>query len=1761
MRQKIANQTVKKHLILYKGHTGWRVKTRLFGTLLVSLSAVAIAESTGTMTVQAATEPPTTAVTPGAPVTEPATTKLKTTPTTSTPPVDTSKPQDPTTPKEPVPVKPTPQRAVRYTAVTPNIAVSRTDAGAAKAAAAEKTYPVLSANSDVSVGADTSQVNLTAAQIGQHFTATVENRGGSDQDDDPTDNTTTQTIGKDGSISLTTNDYHKYYSSPNRSTSIQGHQVAHVSFEHAIDFTHNFSMTGALGVGSKNNGGADSVGFIFAPGNPEKATEGGSGGRLGIAGLDNAFGFVFDEYNNQTDFRDPTGSPYVGWRYTDGSGTLQSAGDQGIDWRYASEYKLTRSSNPENPFTMNYDATTQMLTVKLNNLTLSRHIDDVKTGYSISVAASTGGSMNDYSAKITNFSYSPKTIPLQVNLVDSADSGALLDKTNVKAIANIGDTISIFSTQAAAQRAVAADPTLDPSLIAVIPTDSAGNIYVIDGDQVVANNNGTVHYIGGDAFKNIADDTYYSYTVTDADNQNMTVPVRLAFKATVTPVDSVTRQPIAGLNPVEVVTVAGKPVLVSIPGYTPAEVTLNAPGAGQVLIDASTTGTTTSAPAAKSNPIGHYYTATGTTVDGQPVNVRATVGTGQSVTDGLNGQPLQNNGVDVTSGGKTPITSADYYWSPVDNAGATDSMDEGNPQASGSLLLPTKDTLTYWEGQAAANQAKAEDYKNEATDLYQKFTALGGLTTAQKDAADALFKTITDVYTQISATNGDAKTAFESAATTTIPTDIWQDGQNGYAALKKVQNLLVSFKVNLDDLTTKNQDAQDVLATFGSWKQVYDTAQKFPSVQFGKDFGELTDEQKASFSNYPEYFSYVNVDDLETPLSEPKDVGTYVINLTDAGRAHLKSLSKNPNAGLYISGGVTITPKVATATVTVSPETVYYGDVPKFSGSLGILKSDETKPQFQLSQGDFEIVDTDGQSVQPKDLQANGDYSIRYTAKAQTRLKSDPNYTFTEFDSAKLTVNPRQIYVTADIRTKTYGDKDPALILTSDSANAMVNGDDIAKLGVKLVRGKGENAGDYAITLDPTSEINPNYTVTLNPASTAFTIAPKPIQVHVDDLAIVYGATTPKPTFHISGGTLVTPDTLDALGVKLTVTGTNAGKYTIAATTDPGNYAVSFDNVGTLTIAPAKASVTVANATMVYGDALPKLSATVSKQSATDPEQATTTEITDPKDFEFFDNATKKVVPADTPADELVDALQAGDYQIRLKQSVQDSLTGDKNYTYTSFGTGTLTVNQRPVIIQVVSQQKYEGEPNPQNDAKLTSTSGELKPGDQIANLQLTYTAPDDPVTGVYTITATSGNANYQVTVMPGALTVRGKETAEDGTITITEKDAAGNVVKITKKWPDGTQTVYTNVPATKTGAGEQRLKETKDGQSESVEQTIDPQSTTVTLPDGDGGVTVVDASDPGAPKFIHYGVDPDKDGVTSEDELKAGTDPNKADTDGDGLSDGDEIKAGTDPLNADTDGDGLSDGDEIKVGRNPLVPDNPSYPSDQPETDPSKVDTDGDGVSDSDEIKTGTNPRSVDTDGDGVPDGEELRDHLDPLNPDTDGDGLSDGDELRDHTNPLNPDTDGDGLLDGEEAKMGRDPLIADTPGAGVKDAAKFVNGLVMPKIHQSKAASHPISVRRQATQNNRHRLGAATQYPRTSSQATSDQLTGNEHLFGGQTSIAARLRQASKHATTTEQQTANRQQQRVLPATSQKNESLWAVVGALLLSLLLVPVVRKRH
>ena len=180
---------------------------------------------------------------------------------------------------------------------------------------------------------------------------------------------------------------------------------------------------------------------------------------------------------------------------------------------------------------------------------------------------------------------------------------------------------------------------------------------------------------------------------------------------------------------------------------------------------------------------------------------------------------------------------------------------------------------------------------------------------------------------------------------------------------------------------------------------------------------------------------------------------------------------------------------------------------------------------------------------------------------------------------------------------------------------------------------------------------------------------------------------------------------------------------------------------------------------------------------------------------------------------------------------------------------------------------------------------------------------------------------------------------------------------------------------------------------------------------------------------------DVDADGLTRDQELELGTNPDIADSDNDGINDGLEINQyNTDPLKKDSDNDGINDKAELKeYGTNPNSKDSDKDSlSDGDEikkynTAPLRSDSDFDGLSDDSELfVTKTNPLKSDTDNDGLNDGEEVeRFKTSPIKPDTDEDGLSDGEEVLQHnTNPLKKDTDGGGESDKKEIDQNTNPL-----------------------------------------------------------------------------------------------------------------------------------------
>lgn len=192
-----------------------------------------------------------------------------------------------------------------------------------------------------------------------------------------------------------------------------------------------------------------------------------------------------------------------------------------------------------------------------------------------------------------------------------------------------------------------------------------------------------------------------------------------------------------------------------------------------------------------------------------------------------------------------------------------------------------------------------------------------------------------------------------------------------------------------------------------------------------------------------------------------------------------------------------------------------------------------------------------------------GDYAISQGTVAATN-----NYTIS-YTGANLTVTAAPLTVTADAKSKTYGESDPSLTYTP---SGFVNGDTIAVMTGALSRAAGENVGDYAVS-QGTVAATSNYTITYTSANLTINAAPLSVTAEAKNKA--YGEADPALTYNASG--FVNGDTVAIMSGSLTrAEGESIADYainqgTVAATS---NYIISYTGAN-LTITAAGQSITV----------------------------------------------------------------------------------------------------------------------------------------------------------------------------------------------------------------------------------------------------------------------------------------------------------------------------------------------------------------------------------------------------------------------------------------------------------------------------------------------------------------------------------------------------------------------------------------------------------
>lgn len=189
----------------------------------------------------------------------------------------------------------------------------------------------------------------------------------------------------------------------------------------------------------------------------------------------------------------------------------------------------------------------------------------------------------------------------------------------------------------------------------------------------------------------------------------------------------------------------------------------------------------------------------------------------------------------------------------------------------------------------------------------------------------------------------------------------------------------------------------------------------------------------------------------------------------------------------------------------------------------------------------------------------------------------DVNYLPATSATQALTINAKPVTVTADAKSKTYGEADP--YLTYSVSPDLVSGDVFSG---ELQRSAGEDAGEYTIN-QHTLLLSDNYIVTY--AGADLTIGKKPVTITSADKTKIYGDRDPELTYEVSPALVSGDGIVGELG---RTAGEEVGEYTINQNTLALNKNYDVTYIGArLNIVRKAIKVTADAKTKTYGNADP----------------------------------------------------------------------------------------------------------------------------------------------------------------------------------------------------------------------------------------------------------------------------------------------------------------------------------------------------------------------------------------------------------------------------------------------------------------------------------------------------------------------------------------------------------------------------------------------
>ena len=240
-----------------------------------------------------------------------------------------------------------------------------------------------------------------------------------------------------------------------------------------------------------------------------------------------------------------------------------------------------------------------------------------------------------------------------------------------------------------------------------------------------------------------------------------------------------------------------------------------------------------------------------------------------------------------------------------------------------------------------------------------------------------------------------------------------------------------------------------------------------------------------------------------------------------------------------------------------------------------------------LIEGDELTVSTTGtfadKDVGPDKTVTLGTLTLGGTSVGNYQLAETGNQASTTAD-----ITAKALTITADAKSKTYGDADPSLTYTSSE---LVDGDEITGL---LSREEGEDVGTYAITQGSLTA-GGNYTVSYTGAN--LTIGQKTLTITASPQTITYGESIETGIGQVTQSGLVDGDALSSITLAKTATNYSATAYVGNITPSEAvvmrgenvvttNYDITY-TPGDLTIGKATLTATVQNEEREVGSVNP----------------------------------------------------------------------------------------------------------------------------------------------------------------------------------------------------------------------------------------------------------------------------------------------------------------------------------------------------------------------------------------------------------------------------------------------------------------------------------------------------------------------------------------------------------------------------------------------